>query len=177
MLGRSVIDIHRTDYIKYRVKDVCRVVKEIITHTASHRHATAIEDITRVVVGIDHIIVELTGTGHRELLVGVIDQDDQSAEVVIIHQSVGPDTTHRTVATVKFHRTGLRLGCAGQALGDIGQESVVGRRALCLVMGNNAAGNEVAAIEACIGVIARSVLDNGVAVGRGGEMEELITMQ
>ena len=96
----GVIDGDRSHDIKLRVKHVSRIVIEIIPDAASHVHMAAIQGVSCIVVGVDHVIIEVGGRGivHREFLVVVIDEDDQSTELFVIEKAVGTHTAYGTVA-------------------------------------------------------------------------------
>ena len=138
---------------------------------------TVIKRVARIITGINHVIIECSRIRHRELLVGVIDQDNQTAEIVIVHQSIGAYTPHRTIAVAQHLVTLSHLLTVGQPFGYRCQSRFIVCRAARRVAGDAVTGHQAVAVEAGIGIKACRILQDGITVNRGGKMEEFVTMQ
>ena len=117
-ISTGIGHVHGSHNVKYRVKDVVGVIIVIISHTTCHRHKTTIEPVAGEIMGVNHVVIEAVGIVHRELLVGVIDEDDETAKLVIVHHTLGAHAVHGSIAAPLHLRAGTHLGRIGQTLGD-----------------------------------------------------------
>ena len=177
-VSARVIDCDRPHHVKHRVKDLGRVVIEVIPDATRHLHLATEEGVTRIVVGVDHVIIEFSGCGiaHREFLVIVIDENDESTELVIVKQSIGSHAAYDTVAGTHSALAALQQRLVGQSFGNTGEGNHVGCGALSQITRDAVTGHEASLFQLGIGIEARIVFHDGVAVMGGGIVEELISM-
>ena len=96
-IGAGIGYIHGTQDVKVRVKLVERVVIVVIAHTAHCFNLSTIgQRIALIVMAINHGFVKVnrrvvTGNIIVKLPVGVVDQNDQTAELVVVHVATVTD--------------------------------------------------------------------------------------
>ena len=180
-VGASVGDIHRTQDVEMRVKLLERVVIVVITHAAHCIDLGAIgQGVALVVLAVDHGLIEVNrrvvaGNVLIKVPVGVVDQDDQAAELAVVHVATVTDAAQQVVALVQHLLTLLNHSLAFQTLGHASEVGAVGSGAV--IACNSVAGDKAVTVESGIGVIAGFVLDNGVTIGGCQVVKELIAMQ
>ena len=110
-----------------------------------------------------------------KLPVGVVDQDNQTAELAVIHVATVTDAANQLVAVLEQLGALLYHSLAFQALGHCSEEGLIGSGAV--VTRNAVTGNQLVALDAGIGVITCLVLDHGVTIDGGQVVQELVAMQ
>ena len=110
-----------------RVKLLERVVVVVVTHTAHTLYLGSIgKRETIVVMAINHVFIEINGCiviGDIVIKfpVGVIDQDNQAAELAVVHVATMTHTTQQSIAVVKQLCATLNHLIASQPLGNTGE--------------------------------------------------------
>ena len=178
--GRArVVDRDGAHHVELRGELAVAVLVEVVAHTAQKLAAIVVVGavlvgVARVVFLVVHACVELLGVAAGEGAVVVVDQDDEAAELGEV------DSGRLLGLAVAFHTLGLALGCllaVDGILAHCAQERRLAGTALCSVVGHLCAGLEGAGLGQGVDVVACLVLDDGVAVGSGVEVVELVAVQ
>ena len=166
-----------------RVKLLERVVVVVVTHTA---HAIDLGASGKrealVVMAIDHLVVEVVGCVVRgrvvnKLTIGVVNQDNQAAELAVVHVATVAHTAQQAVAVVEHLLATLKHLVADQLLGQAAEGCTVGSSAIIGITGDAVASDQTVAVKTGIGVVTCRILDHSVAVDGRQVIEELVTMQ
>ena len=120
-IGAGVGDIHRTQDVEVGIKLLERVVIIVITHTThAFNLCSCGKGEALVIMTIDHFIIEVVrlvipGNIISILTVRVVDQNNQAAELAVVHVATVTDATQQVVAVIQHRLATLYHGFTLQA--------------------------------------------------------------
>ena len=176
----AVVHRHGAHDIKLRLELAVGAVAEVVVHTAVVGLLAAVfPHVAGVVHIVHHVLHNLGIVAAREGTVVELHQYQKAAKLAVVVLA-GAARGHCLLAAGTHGFTGLhsRRGHLGhQVLRRAGQKSLLGCRALCLVVGHQLGGGKTSALLAGIYIEAAAVFHHGVAVGRGSIVQIFIAMQ
>ena len=168
----AVVYFVRANNIELGLELTIRVVREIVTNTAS-KHLII---IPLIVLLVHHASNDFLIVFTRKALVFKLYEDNQSLEIGI----VGGTTALCTMAgqcRLLVHGSRLLRHLRSLTLADTSQESPFRRSTFCLIVSHLGSRLQLTALFLGIDIISACVLDDGIAVKRCLEMAPLVTNQ
>ena len=179
VINRIVSQVNWTIHVEGGAETTLAVVGVVVAHTTG---ASAIIVGGAVLVGVasvshlvGHAVVEVMRIAAGELAIIIIHQDNDATEVVVvILGSLSSGSLSSSINWSSFLLAVASGNTAENAFLKGAYKLSLACRALCHVVSNHLAGNEVVVLALGINKIASSIANDGVAINGGVVVKELV---